>query len=156
MKRFLIAAVASASLMAFGCDDKNEQKAATPELDKAADKTAAEGKDQLSGVKKTVEGGVEQAKDEAAKQGAAAKDAAAASGDAIQKQADELISKAKTAVEEKKFADAQGYVDQLKTLKGKLPADAQKKVDDQLAEVDKLIAAGKQLMGGAPGVMGNK
>ena len=59
---------------------------------------------------------------------------------------EDLTGKLKTALQERKFDEAQTFVQQLKDLKGKLPAEAQVQVDTQLAEADKAIAAGKALM----------
>ena len=144
MKKALFTAVAAASLMAFGCDDKKEQHAATPETDKAADKVAGQATDAMKGVEKSVKGGASEAKDMANGNGDMK-----AGAETVQNNILDLTGKAKQALQEKKFDDAAGFVAQAKELKNKLPADAQAQVDMQLAEVDKLIAAGKATMGGA-------
>lgn len=51
-------------------------------------------------------------------------------------QATELYNKAIAAINEKKLDDAQGYVDKLKELKAKLPADWQTKVDQLVTQFD--------------------
>jgi hypothetical protein len=141
MKHALFAATLLAGMMAIGCDDKNEQKAATPETDKAAEKVADKGVDVAQGVDKSIKGGTDQMKANVDKNSAQAVDAENLRGNMM-----DLTGKLKKALEEKKFDEAQTFVQQLKDLKPKLPADAQTQVDQQLAEADKLISAGKALM----------
>lgn len=141
MKNALFAATLLAGMMAIGCDDKNEQKAATPETDKAADKVADKAVDVTQGVEKSVKGGTDTMKSGVDKMSAQAVDAENLRGNMT-----DLTGKLKKALEEKKFDEAQGFAQQLKDLKSKLPPEAQKEVDAQLSEADKLIAAGKALM----------
>ena len=144
MKHVLFAAVTAASLIAFGCDDKKEMKAATPETDKAAEKVADKGVDVAKGVEKSVEGGTDTLKTGVDKNSAQAVGAENLRGNMA-----DLTGKLKTALQEKKFDEAQTHLQGLKDLKSKLPPEAQAEVDKQIAEADKLIAAGKALMGGA-------
>ena len=145
MKRILFAAVTAASLMALGCDDKKDEKhAATPETDKAADKVADKATDVAQGVDKSIKGGTDTLKTGVDKNSAQAVDAENLRGNM-----QDLTGKLKKALEEKKFDEAAAHVQGLKDLKSKLPAEAQAEVDKQIAEADKLIAAGKALMGGA-------
>ena len=140
MKSALFAA-AAASLLAFGCDDKNENKAATPETNKAANEVKDKAVDTMQGVDKSIKGGTDEMKKGVDKMSTQAVDAENLRGNMA-----DLSGKIKKALQEKKFDDAQGFVQQLKDLKSKLPADMQAAVDQQLADADKEIAAGKALM----------
>lgn len=133
MKRSVICAAALAGLLAIGCDD--EKEAATPALDNAAEKAGDQASKAMNKVSDAAKDGTD-----------VMKDAATNSADAVQKTIDDLIAKTKTAVEEKKFTEAEGYIKQIQEWKSKLPAAAQARVDTALAEVSKLVAAGKSLM----------
>ncbi|MGN6625025.1 MAG: hypothetical protein ACTHLN_00270 [Tepidisphaeraceae bacterium] len=141
MNRGVFTAFALAGLLAFGCEKK---EASSPQVQDAADKTGKEAADALGQVKSDVNKGVEQAKDNAA----ANTDNMKAGADAIQNNVDDLISKAKDAVKDKKWSDAEDYLAQIKDLKSKLPAETQPKIDASIAEVQKLIDAGKTLVPG--------
>ena len=141
MKRVLFAAVSTACLIALGCDKKDEMKAPTPESDKAADKMSTAGQKAMEGVKDSVKGGADEMKTGVDKMSTQAVNA-----ETVQNNILDLIGKANQNIKEKKFDEAQKFVDQVKTLKGQLPADAQKNVDTSLAEVEKAIAAGKTMM----------
>ena len=143
MKRTLFAAACTLSLVAFGCDDKKENKAATPELDKAADKVSDKAVDSMQGVEKSVKGSADQMKT-----GVDKMSDQAVGAETLQNNLLDVMGKAKKAVQEKKWDDAAGFVQQAKDLKAKLPADAQVKIDEQLADIDKMIAAGKKMMPG--------
>ena len=141
MKRGVFAALAVAGLLAFGCDKKD---ASSPEVQKTVDKTGTEASDALGKVKSDVSNGTDQAKNDAAAQADNMKGGA----DADQSSIDAIISKAQDAVKDHRWDDAQNYVNQIKDLKSKLPADAQTKVDASVAEVQKLIDSGKTLVPG--------
>lgn len=145
MKKALFTAACAASLMAFGCNDKkDEQHAATPETDKAADKVADKAVDTAQGMDKVIKGGANEMK-----QGVDKMSDQAVNAENLRGNMQDLTGKLKQALQDKKFDDAQNFVQQLKDLKGKLPADAQTQIDTLLADADKQIAAGKALMGGA-------
>lgn len=76
----------------------------------------------------------------AADMGTAATDA----GNAAVVQAQQLYTQASTAISGMKLDDAQKYVDQLKGLRDKLPADWQTRVDD----ASKMLTDARAKMGG--------
>lgn len=141
MKRVLASAVLASSLLLVGCDKKDDT---SKQVENATDSTAKEAGNAMDKMKGAVSDGVDKSK-EMAKSGA---DSAMAAGDAMQKQIDELISKAKTAVGDKKWDDADGYLTQIKALEAKLPVEAQQKIDASMADVKKMIDAGKSMMPG--------
>jgi len=171
MKRTLLAAAALSAMFAFGCDKSNE--APTPEAQKTADNAADTAKDKLSDIKGAVKEGTSEAKDQADKNADAAKNQADAMKDQTKNQADamkdqakkdeaaaktgaennqstldDLISKAKSAVSDKRWTDADNYVKQIEDLKGKLPVDQQPKVDAALTPLKQAIDMGKKAMPG--------
>lgn len=109
--------------LAIGCDDKN---ASTPAAQPTAGATNEKAKDAAADLQT-------QMADNQTKTAAAiddAKSAAKDTGDSVVAQAQDLYAKATTALSNMKPDDAQKYVDQLKTLRDKLPAEWQTKVDD--------------------------
>ena len=160
MKRTLLTAAAMSALLAFGCDKSNE--APTPEAQKTADNAASTAKDKLNDIKSDVKQGTSEAKDQADKNAdamknqadamkdQAKKDEAAAKAGAENNQSslDDLISKAKSAVSDKRWTDADNYVKQIEDLKGKLPMDQQAKVDAALTPLKQAIDMGKKAMPG--------
>lgn len=143
MKKTLLAAsLGLATVFAFGCDEKKE--ASSPEVQKAADKTADQAANAMDNTKSAVKDATADAKTAADNNAAAAKSGADANASSI----DTLIGKAKDAIKDKKWSDADNYVGQIESLKSKLPADVQPKIDASLADVKKLIAAGKMMMPG--------
>src|SRR4029078_12832279 len=141
MKRFHTSAVIVAGLVLFGCEKKEDS---SKDVNQAANKTANQAADSLNKAKSNVNEGADQAKD-AAKQ---AGNAAASNVDMVQKQIDDLIAKAKDAVKDKKWSDAEGYIAQVKSMETSLPQSAQDKINANLADVQKMIDAGKQLTPG--------
>ena len=141
MKRFLTSAVIVAGLVLFGCEKKEDS---SKDVNQAANKTANQAADSLNKAKSNVNEGADQAKD-AAKQ---AGNAAASNVDMVQKQIDDLIAKAKDAVKDKKWSDAENYIAQIKSMETSLPQVAQDKINANLADVQKMIDAGKQLTPG--------
>ncbi len=132
MNRALIAAVAAVGLFALGCDNKTD-------AEKAAENTGDKAAKVLEKAKDHSEAGTDAAKERADALEKGAKDGA----DAIQSNIDDLIGKAKAAVKDQKWSDAENYVKQIDAAKNKLPETARAKVDAALAEVKKLIEAGK-------------
>ncbi|MBC8109410.1 MAG: hypothetical protein H7Z14_22695 [Anaerolineae bacterium] len=141
MKRLLASFVLAAGLVVVGCDTRDDSQ---KDVNKAADKTANQASDALEKAKDNVDKGVDHAQDAAKTE---AKNAGA-NMEAVQKQIDDLIAKAKDAVKDKKWSDAEGYIAQIKTMAANLPAEYQTKVNTNLADVQKMIDAGKQLTPG--------
>lgn len=142
MKKQIAAALLVASLMIVGCEKKEDT---APQVNKAQDKVADQAADAMSKIKSNTADAADQAKD-------SAKTVASQAGDAakqIQDQIDKLIDQAKSAVKDKKWDDATNYVNQVKDLKSKLPESVQPKIDAAIADVQKLIDAGKKLGPGA-------
>ena len=160
MKRTLLAAAALSAMFAFGCDKSNE--APTPEAQKTADNAADTAKDKLSDIKGAVKQGTSEAKDQADKNADAAKNQADAMKDQAKKDEsamktgaennqstlDDYISKAKSAINEKRWSEADSYVQKIEDLKGKLPVDQQAKVDAALTPLKQAIDMGKKAMPG--------
>ena len=141
MNRLLASFVLAAGLVCFGCDTRDDT---TKDVNKAADKTANQANDALEKTKDSVNKGVDQAQD-------AAKDAGKAEANMmanVEKQIDDLINKAKDAVKDKKWSDAEAYIAQAKPMIAKLPQAAQDRINVSLADVQKMIDAGKQLTPG--------
>ena len=141
MNRLLASFVLAAGLVCFGCDTRDDT---TKDVNKAADKTANQANDALEKTKDSVNKGVDQAQD-------AAKDAGKAEANMmanVEKQIDDLINKAKDAVKDKKWSDAEAYLAQAKPMIAKLPQTAQDRINVSLADVQKMIDAGKQLTPG--------
>lgn len=136
MIRGTLAVLAVASLLAVGCDN-NEPSSTSPEVKDAADKVAAEGAN-----------AVDKARDKAGEATDAAKDGA----DANQKAIDDLLAKAKEAIKDKKWPDAENLLKQAEEKKSLLPADKQPPVQTAIDEARKLINAGKNLS--VPGLPG--
>jgi ElaB/YqjD/DUF883 family membrane-anchored ribosome-binding protein len=134
MKRLLASAVIVAGLAFAGCEKKDES---AKDVNQAADRTAGQAADALNKTKSNVNEGVNQAKE-----------TAGANMEAIQKQIDDLIAKAKDAVKDKKWSDAEGYIAQIKSMETNLPQAVQDKINANLADVQKMIDAGKQLQPG--------
>jgi len=130
-----------AGLVLVGCEKKEDS---SKDVKQAADKTANQAADSLNKAKSNVNEGADQAKD-AAKAGG---NAAASNVDMLQKQIDDLIAKAKDAVKDKKWSDAEGYITQIKSMETSLPQAAQDRINANLADVQKMIDAGKQLTPG--------
>jgi hypothetical protein len=141
MKRLLASFVLVAGMVFVGCEKKEDSN---KDVKQAADKTAGQAADALDKTKSNVNSGIDQAKD-AAKEGAKAE---AANMESLQKTIDDLIAKAKDAVKDKKWSDAENYIAQIKTMETKLPQSAQDMINKNLADVQKMIDAGKQLTPG--------
>lgn len=151
MKRTLFAAVAAAGLMAFGCDDTNNNADGTtptgtntnttPMTESTAEKASENAVDKLQKVEKAAENAVDKAQDNRDNDSPVAVAAEKLRGNIA-----DLTGKAKLAVQERKFDDAQKFVQQIKDLKGQLPAEFQTQVDASLAGIDQEIAAGKAAM----------
>jgi hypothetical protein len=140
MKRAIISTLALAGLVAVGCEKKSDTPV-TPEVKSAAESTGAAAAGMMDKAKEAAAEGTAAMKDKAEAVKETSMDTAAATQTGI----DSLIEKAKTAVKEGKFSDAEGYVKQIQDLKAKLPEPAQAKIDSALAEVTKLIQSGKAL-----------
>ena len=141
MTRLLASFVVAASLVFVGCDTKDDSR---KDVNTAADKTANQANDALEKAKDNVDKGVDQAQD-------AAKDAGKAEAnmmEGVEKQINDLISKAKTAVNDKKWSEAEAYIAQAKPMLAKLPQASQDRINANIADVQKMIDAGKQM---APG-----
>jgi ElaB/YqjD/DUF883 family membrane-anchored ribosome-binding protein len=134
MKRLLASAVIVAGLVFAGCEKKDES---AKDVNQAADKTASQAQDALNKAKSNVNDGIDKAKE-----------TAGSNMEAIQKQIDDLIAKAKDAVKDKKWSDAEGYIAQIKSMETNLPQAVQDKINANLADVQKMIDAGKQLTPG--------
>lgn len=132
------AGLLSASLI-LGCDD-GSTTTATPA---APAPTVNDGaKDAAAGLQKQAA----DAQAGAANVAADAKTAATDAGNSVVAQAQALYAQATTAIGSAKLDDAQKYVDQLKGLRDKLPADWQVKVD----EVAKMLTDAKAKLGNLP------
>ena len=141
MTRLLASFVLVAGLAFVGCDTKDNTQ---HDVNKAADKTANQANDALEKAKDSVDKGADQA-------AGAAKDAGKAEANMVanlEKQIDDLINKAKDAVKDKKWSDAENYITQAKPLIAKLPQAAQDRINASLADVQKMIDAGKTLTPG--------
>ena len=141
MTRLLASFVLAASLVFIGCEKKDET---AKDVNKAAEKTGEQAADALDKAKGNVDKGVDQAQD-------AAKDAGKAEAkmmEGVEKQIDDLINKAKDAVKDKKWSDAEAYIAQAKPMIAKLPQASQDRVNANLADVQKMIDAGKQMTPG--------
>jgi flagellum-specific peptidoglycan hydrolase FlgJ len=145
MKRFLVSAVIVAGLVLVGCEKKEDS---SKDVNQAANKTANQAADSLNKAKSNVNEGADKAKDAAKDAANQATDAAKSNMDAVQKQIDDLINKAKDAVKDKKWSDAENYIAQIKTMEANLPQAAQDKINANLADVQKMIDAGKQMTPG--------
>ncbi len=141
MFRGTLAVLAIAGFIAVGCDTKDQPKASSPEVKDTAQKAGKEAANALDKAQDKTQDATAAAKDTAGKSETAAKDGA----DAIQNSIDDLTSKAKTACKEMKWTDAENYVKQIEEKKSMLPADKQAPVETALAEVKKLISAGKSM-----------
>ncbi len=144
MNRVWIVAAAMTSLMVLGCEDKTE-------AEKTADSAAKTATKKLEDAQEHSQAGTEAAKErageaeDAAKNRADAAESAAKKGaENIQSSIDDLVNKAQSAVKDGKWADADNYVKQIETIKGKLPDTARAKVDAALAEVKRAIDMGKK------------
>lgn len=141
MTRLLASFALAAGMIFVGCDSKDDSR---KDVNKAAEKTGSQAADALDKAKGNVEKGVDQAQN-AAKQGAKAE---ANNMEAMQKQIDDLIAKAKDAVKDKKWSDAEGYLAQIKAMETNLPQAFQDRINANLADVQKMIDAGKQMTPG--------
>jgi hypothetical protein len=141
MNRLVASLVLVAGLVFVGCDTKDNSQR---DVNKAADKTANQANDALNKTKDQVDKGVDQAQD-------AAKDAGKADAkmmEGVEKQIDDLINKAKDAVKDKKWSEAEAYIAQAKPMIARLPQTSQDRINTSLADVQKMIDAGKQLTPG--------
>jgi DNA anti-recombination protein RmuC len=141
MKRLLASALIVAGLFFVGCEKKDDS---AKDVNQAANKTADQAADSLNKAKANVDKGVDQAQD-------AAKDAGKAQAnmmEGVEKQIDDMINKAKDAVKDKKWSDAENYIAQAKPMIAKLPQASQDRINASLADVQKMIDAGKQLTPG--------
>jgi hypothetical protein len=141
MKRLLTSLVLVAGMIFVGCEKKDES---ARDVNQAADKTGAQAADALDKAKSNVDKGVDQAQD-------AAKDAGKAQAnmmEGVEKQIDDLVNKAKDAVKDKKWSDAENYIAQAKPMIAKLPQASQDRINASLADVQKMIDAGKTLTPG--------
>jgi len=140
MKRGIISTLALTGLIALGCEKKTDVPV-TPEVKSAGNSTGSEAAGALEKVEDAAKEGTAAAKDKAE----ATKDAAVDGATAVQSSIEVLIEKAKTAVKDRKFSDAESYIKQIQDLKAKLPEPAQSKIEAAIAEVTKLIESGKAL-----------
>ena len=140
MKRLIASSFLVAAFVLFGCEKKDSSK----DVQQAADKTASQATDALNKAKGNVNQGVDEAQ-KAAKEGAKMD---ASNLETLQKNIDDLIAKAKDAVKDKKWSDAEGYIAQIKQIETPLPQPAQDKINANLADVQKMIDAGKTLTPG--------
>jgi phenylalanyl-tRNA synthetase alpha subunit len=152
MYRSTLTAIVMTGLLAFGCEQKTEGE-------KAAENTADQAVKKLEEAKEKAQDGTSEAKkmadknaDAAANQGDAAAKSAENAADAakdgagnVQSEINSLVSKAKDAIKEAKWTDAEAHVQQIDTLKAKLPEGARKPIDDMLAEVRTMIQKGKAM-----------
>jgi len=139
MKRAIFTTLALSAVFAVGCDDQNVTP--TTEVKDAANSTGNNAADAMDNVSDAAKQGVETTKDKAA----IAKEAAVDEAAAVENSITTLVDKAKVAVKDAKFADAENYITQIEGLKSKLPVAAQVKIDSAIAEVKKLIESGKAL-----------
>lgn len=117
MKKTLwISSIALAAALAVGCDDSS--KTSVDSAVKSAQDTASKAGEQVAAAADK------------------AKDAAAQGFDAIKGQVEDLYNKAVALVNEKKFTEAKGLVDQLATWKDKVPAEWQTKIADLVKKVE--------------------
>jgi hypothetical protein len=146
MLRSSLAALALVGLVAVGCDNDNDT--GTPETVKD---TAQKAGNEASNALDKVQNKTEDATDAMQKRADDVdNDAAENNAEATQKAIDDLISKAKDAAEDRKWAEAKSYLGQIDTVKARLPAADRTRVDAAIAEVRKLIDAGEKLAPAAP------
>ena len=149
-----IAALGLCALMglgfaSLGCD---ESSSTTPKVEtKTAESSGGmldKVKDQAAEVKEKTAEAAGDMKDKTNAAVTDAKDQAADAASALTGQAQKLFDDAKAAIGKADFDGAQKYVDQLKGLQDKLPADWKAKVD----EVVKMLADAKDKLKALPGM----
>ena len=134
MYRGMIAAAALTAFISVGCEEKREGP--TEQATEAADKAASQGKDALEKAKEEAQGSANAAANKP-------NDAMANQAEAAKDNIEDIVAKAKDALDKNKFDEASTYVTQLENLKNQLPADGRAKVDAALAEVKRKIEEGK-------------
>lgn len=145
MLRTSLAAIALSGLFIVGC---TEEDPAVPETVKD---TAQKAGNEASNAMDKVQDKTEDATDAMQKRANDANNNAAENtAEATQKAIDDLIAKAKDAAEDRKWAEAKSFLSQVDTVKSRLPAADQARVDQAMAEVRKLIDAGEKLTPVAP------
>lgn len=154
VRRWLISGFVSAGIVAagLGCDDSDKATpapTATPSAgatNDAAKSAATDLKTQAEAAGAKTADAVESAKANTAAAVDDAKGKTADAADSVTDQAKKLYDQATTAISKANWDDAQKYVDQLKALRDKLPADWQAKVD----EVAKMLTDAKAKLGNLP------
>jgi hypothetical protein len=140
MLRTSLAAVALSGLFIVGC---SEDETGTPEtLQDTAQKAGNEASNALDKVQDRTEDATDAAQNRA---NDVNNNAAENTAEATQKAINDLIDKAKDAAENRRWAEAKGFLSQIDTVKSRLPAADQTRVDQAMAEVRKLIDAGEKL-----------
>lgn len=147
-----IAALGLCALMGLGVIGCDESSTTTPKVEtKAAESSGGmldKVKEQAAEVKEKTAEAAANATDKAKETADAAKEQAADAASALTGQAQKLFDDAKAAIGKADFDGAQKYVDQLKGLQDKLPADWKAKVD----EVVKMLADAKEKLKAIPGM----
>lgn len=153
-------AAMSVSVFAIGCD-QNEATPTQSAADAAnaaaakaegaaasAEDAAKKATDAAAEVKDKAVDAAAEVKDKAADAAADVKEKASEVAAGLTEQAQKLFDDAKAAITKGDFDGATKYVDQLKGLQDKLPADWKAKVD----EVVKMLADAKAKLGNIPGM----
>lgn len=135
-KKLWLATAALTAALVVGCDEGTTSKVEQ----KAADAAQAAGDATAAAADKAKEAGGAVA-DAAGAAADKAKDVAAQGFDAIKGQVEDLYNKAVKLVEEKKYTEAKGLVDQIMKWKDQLPADWQTKATDLMKKVEDGIKA---------------
>lgn len=139
------------SVLAMGCDQNEPAAPTATDAKTAAESAAANAQSAAESAKSSAEKASAAASEVADKAGAAAadvKDQAAGAASELTAQAQKLFDDAKAAISKADFDNAQKYVDQLKGLSDKLPADWKAKVD----ELAKMLTDARAKLGNLPGL----
>lgn len=145
-----LCAMMGLGVWSIGCDEsssttpKVETKTATDTGSGMLDKV----KDGVADVKEKTAEAAANATDKAKDAAADAKEQAGDAASALTAQAQKLFDDAKAAIGKADFDGAQKYVDQLKGLQDKLPAEWKAKIDDLV----KMIADAKEKLKAVPGM----
>jgi hypothetical protein len=149
MTRGIIAALALAGLLSFGCDS-DERKAPTDAKEDAADKAKHDAKQKADQVDTAAKGAVNVAQDQAKAAEKNAEAAGKANVDAVKAHADQVKAikdNFDKAVSDKKFDEADTYIKQLEALnKPPLPADKQAEIASALKGMREQVANGRKAM----------
>jgi hypothetical protein len=156
MKLSTIAASAlfGATFVMTGCDDQSATPAAPApavtetKVDATVSDATADVKAAAADAKDKIDAAAADAKAKTDAAVAEVKDKAGDAMSAVTEQASKLLEDAKAAISANKLDDASKYVDQLKGLRDKLPADWQAKIDAVVKQFD----SAKALMGNIPGM----